>query len=184
MRRLFFGLDLPADIKQRLLGVNAPISGAKWQSLEQLHITLLFLGNVKQDRIAALCDAARNLPVEAFELDVTGLGCFGQPRSPRNLWAGVQPPDPVAALHGALRSRMATLGFAPESRSFRPHITLARFKKQRGSVEGVLDDHGDSAFGHFAVSDVVLFESNQGRGGSIYTVIERFPLPVALIDFP
>lgn len=176
MHRLFFGLDVPADIKQRLLGVNAPIYGAKWQSLDQLHITLLFLGKVEPDRIAALCDAARDLPVEAFELDVIGVGCFGKPWSPRNLWAGVQPPDPVAALHWALRSRMAGLGFAPESRSFRPHITLARFKKQRGSVEGLLDDHGDSAFGHFAVSDVVLFESSQGRGGSIYTVIERFPL--------
>ncbi len=177
MPRLFFGLDIPADIKRRLLRVNRPVAGAKWQSPDQLHITLLFLGSVEQDRIAGLCDAARDLPVEAFGLDVTGLGCFGQPWSPRNLWAGVQPPGPVATLHDTLRARMAGLGFVSESRAFRPHITLARFKKQRGSIEELLDDHGDSAFGHFAVSDVVLFESDQGRRGSVYTVIERFPLP-------
>lgn len=177
MHRLFFGLDIPADIKQRLLGVNAPVSGAKWQSSEQLHITLLFLGNVEHGRIAGLCEAARDLPVEAFELDVAGLGCFGQPRSPRNLWAGVQPPEPVAALHDVLRVRMGYLGFAPETRVFHPHITLARFKKQRGSVAQLLEDYDNAAFGHFAVSDIALFESNQASRGSIYTVIERFPLP-------
>lgn len=176
MSRLFFGLEIPTDIKQRLLGVIAPVSGAKWQRPEQLHITLLFLGDVEQGRIEGLCDVARDLPVEAFELEVTGLGCFGQPRSPRNLWAGVQPPEPVAALNGALKTRMAGLGITPESRPFRPHITLARFKKQRGSVEALLDDHRDSAFGQFAVSEIVLLESSQGRNGSVYSVVERFPL--------
>lgn len=176
MSRLFFGLEIPTDIKQRLLGVIAPVSGAKWQSPEQLHITLLFLGDVEQGRIVGLCDAVRGLPVEAFELEVTGLGCFGQPRSPRNLWAGVQPPEPVAALHGALKTRMAGLGIAPESRPFRPHITLARFKKQRGSVEALLEDHRDSVFGQFAVSEILLLESNQGPSGSVYSVVERFPL--------
>lgn len=176
MSRLFFGLEIPVDIKQRLLKVIAPVPGAKWQSLEQLHITLLFLGDVEQGRVAELCDAVRDIPVEAFELEATGLGCFGQPRSPRNLWAGVQPPEHVRLLHEALKASLAGLRYTPENRPFRPHITLARFRKQRGSVEELLASHSDSAFGYFAVSDIVLFESNQGPSGSVYTVVERFPL--------
>jgi len=79
MRRLFFGLEIPAQIKARLLKARAEVSGAKWQSVEQMHITLLFLGDVEEERLSAVCEAARHISLAPFELSVTGLGCFGQP---------------------------------------------------------------------------------------------------------
>ncbi|AXS84758.1 MULTISPECIES: RNA 2',3'-cyclic phosphodiesterase [Marinobacter] len=176
MPRLFFGLEVPAAIRQRLLEVKAPVSNAKWQSSEQLHITLLFLGRTEEQNVAAVRAAARDIPVAAFELDVVGLGCFGQPRSPRNLWVGVQPAAPVAGLHDALKGRMESLGFTAESRAFRPHITLARFKRPPGSVGNLLAQHGESVFGQFPVNQFALFESKQGSAGSMYSVVERFPL--------
>ncbi|WP_254774406.1 RNA 2',3'-cyclic phosphodiesterase [Marinobacter sp. AC-23] len=124
MRRLFFGLEIPARIKARLLKTTAEMSAAKWQSVEQIHITLLFLGDVEEERLSAVCEAARNIPLAPFELSVTGLGCFGQPCAPRNLWAGVQPTAPVASLHSAIKGQMENLGLTTESRAFRPHITL------------------------------------------------------------
>jgi len=175
MRRLFFGLEIPARIKARLLKTTAEMSAAKWQSVEQIHITLLFLGDVEEERLSAVCEAARNIPLAPFELSVTGLGCFGQPCAPRNLWAGVQPTAPVASLHSAIKGQMENLGLTTESRAFRPHITLARFKRQPGSVQGLLAEYGETAFGSFQVDQFVLFESEQGSGGSVYTVIERFP---------
>jgi 2'-5' RNA ligase len=176
MSRLFFGLEIPAEIKDRLLKVRTEVSGAKWQSAEQMHITLLFLGRVEEARQATVCNAAREIPMANFELDVAGLGCFGQPRSPRNLWVGVQPAASVGGLHNALKDRIGSLGLKTESRAFRPHITLARFKRQPGSIESLLALHGETAFGRFPVNQFVLFESNQGAGGSVYTVVERFPL--------
>jgi len=176
MARLFFGLELPSDIKERLLNVRAKVPGAKWQSAEQLHITLLFLGRVEEDRLEAVIGSAREIRLIPFELEVSGLGCFGQPRRPRNLWAGVQPGAPVAAIHEALGQRMENLGFEAERRSFLPHITLARFKRQPGSVEGLLAEQGASVFGRFAVTEFALFESKPGPAGSVYRVIERFPL--------
>ncbi|MEX2476706.1 RNA 2',3'-cyclic phosphodiesterase [Marinobacter sp.] len=176
MRRLFFGLEVPADIKQRLLRVNAPVPGARWQSPEQLHITLLFLGNVEPERVSQACEVVRTLPAEPFDLNVAGLGCFGQPHNPRHLWAGVQPLESIAALHETLKSSLITLGFSPDNHPFCPHITLARFGKQRGSVRALLDSHHDSVFGHSAVTDFVLFESHRGSKGSVYSVVERFPL--------
>ncbi|PHQ24422.1 RNA 2',3'-cyclic phosphodiesterase [Marinobacter guineae] len=179
MPRLFFGLEIPAEIKDRLLKVRTEVSGAKWQSAEQMHITLLFLGRVEEERQAAVCNAAREIPMEAFELDVVGLGCFGQPRSPRNLWVGVQPAAPVAGLNDALKDRMESLGLATESRAFRPHITLARFRRQSGSVESLLAGHGETTFGRFPVNEFVLFESKQDTGNSVYTVIERYRLSLS-----
>ncbi|SNC75944.1 2'-5' RNA ligase [Marinobacter sp. es.048] len=176
MPRLFFGLELPPEIKDRLLKIRSEVPGAKWQGAEQLHITLLFLGAVSQENLEAVAGSARDIKSEPFLLDVAGVSCFGQPQRPKNLWAGVQPEEPVAALNKTLVARMEKLGFGVERRVFRPHITLARFKRQAGSVEPLLVEYGDFRFGQFQVTEFVLFESKPGRAGSVYSVIERFPL--------
>ena len=176
MPRLFFGLEVPPEIKGRLLKLRSAVPGAKWQSAEQLHITLLFLGPVNQEDLEAVAGSARDIKSEPFRLDVTGVNCFGQPQRPKNLWAGVQPEAPVAGLNKGLLARMEKFGFGPERRVFRPHITLARFKRQAGSVESLLCEYRDSQFGQFQVTEFVLFESKTGSAGSVYSVIERFPL--------
>ncbi|QSP96388.1 RNA 2',3'-cyclic phosphodiesterase [Marinobacter salinisoli] len=176
MPRLFFSIEIPVQIKQRLLQVRAPVAGARWQSAAQLHLTLLFLGPVSDDRVAEVCAEVRALAMPAFDLEVSGIGCFGQPASPRNLWAGVSPCDSLLALQAALKDVLGGLGFEFDQRAFRPHVTLARFKKQRGSVAALLDDHQSTNFGAFPVQEFVLYQSTQGGGGSVYTVLERFAL--------
>lgn len=176
MPRLFFALDIPAPVKKKLLKVAAPIAGAKWQNANQLHLTLLFLGQVDSELLPAIRAALRELPLQRFHLEVREVGCFGQPDTPRNLWAGVSPEAPVTELNDLLKQRLGHLGFQFESRPFRPHITLARFRKQRGSVAGLLAEHRDGFFGDFEVESFVLLESTQGGAGSVYTVVERFPL--------
>lgn len=176
MPRLFFGVEIPPAIKERLLNVQAPVDGAKWQNAEQLHLTLLFLGTLDDDQVSTVCASARGIQQAQFWLAVSGLGCFGQPQKPRNLWAAVAPTEPLSLLHDALMSRIQGPARPSESRAFRPHITLARFKRQAGSVEALLDEHGNAAFGHFPVDEFCLFESSQGPSGSVYSVLERFPL--------
>ena len=176
MPRLFFALEIPAPVKASLLRVSAPVDGAKWQTVEQLHLTLLFLGNVPEEALPDISEALRDLPLAKFQLTVHGVGCFGQPETPRNLWAGVSPEAPVAALHALLKERLGPMGFDFEKRPFRPHITLARFKKHRGSVDALLAAHGQDEFGGFPVDEFVLIESTQGAPGSVYTVAERFHL--------
>ncbi|MBC7191993.1 RNA 2',3'-cyclic phosphodiesterase [Marinobacter sp.] len=174
MPRLFFGLELPSEIKDRLLTVQSAVPGAKWQSAAQLHLTVLFLGNVEEEQVPAVCHSVADIQAEPFSLQVTGLGCFGRPRRPRNLWAGIQPEAPVARLHKALQRRMQKLGFATENRAFHPHITLARFKRESGSVEALLAEQGEHVFGQFPVTEFVLFESQQEPAGSAYSAIRRF----------
>ncbi|WP_100638388.1 RNA 2',3'-cyclic phosphodiesterase [Marinobacter salexigens] len=175
MRRLFFGLDIPAEIKSRLLKVRAEVAGARWQSDEQLHLTLLFLGNLEEERVLAVREAARCVPLIAFELNIAGLGCFGGPRAPRNLWAGVQSQASIALLHSSIKRQMDQLGIATEDRVFHPHITLCRFKRPTGSVESLLEGGKEMDFGSFQVNQFVLFESEKDSGGSVYNRIECFP---------
>ena len=67
-------------------------------------------------------------------------------------------------------------GFEQEKRPFCPHITLARFKRQRGSVAELLESQEQQPIGTFSVCSVVLFESTPGATGSVYQAIERVPL--------
>lgn len=174
--RVFFGLELPAELKARLLQVRTGVMGAQWQSAQQLHLTSLFLGVIEEELLLAVREAARDIALAAFKLNVTGLDCFGEPHAPKILWAGVEPEAPVTSLHGAIKERVESLGIKTERRSYRPHLTLARFKGQRDSVEHLLAEHRETVFGSFAVDEFVLFESQQGPAGSVYRVLERYPL--------
>lgn len=176
MRRVFFGLEIPAEIKDRLLQVRAEVTGASWQSVEQMHLTLLFLGNIEEALLLAAREAARDISLAAFELNIVGLGCFGQPRAPKHLWAGVESEAPVIGLHSAIKNQVERLGIQTERRTFRPHLTLARFNRQPGSVEHLLTEYRETMFGSFQVDEFVLFESQPGPVGSVYRVLERYPL--------
>ena len=176
MPRVFFGVEIPSEVKKRLLKLKTPINGARWQSRNQLHMTLVFIGSVKDEDLDTLSYVASLVSMPAFEVEVTGLGAFGHPEHPRNLWAGVSPEAPVAELYDQLSAQVAAAGFETEHRGFRPHITVSRFRKQAASIVSLLEEHGQDRFGVLPVTEFVLFESAPGAGGSVYTVIERFPL--------
>jgi 2'-5' RNA ligase len=89
---------------------------------EQLHVTLHFLGNVPRARVPELVHGL-GVPFAPFEFDL----------SHPELWHGgitVLAPDvvpaPLLELHGALGEALEQLGMAPETRPYRPHVTLAR----------------------------------------------------------
>lgn len=180
MHRVFFGLEVPLSTKQRLLTVQTEINGARWQSLNQLHLTLAFIGSVEDGALTTLRNAASRVTAPAFELEVQGLGVFGKPERPRNLWAGVSPERPVVELHDRLMNALLQEGFNLEKRRFRPHITVSRFRRNAGPVASLLDSYGSTGFGAMAVTEFVLYESTQGAGGSVYTVLDRFPLITSL----
>lgn len=176
MPRVFFGLELPAEVKTPLLQLQTEVKGARWQQARQLHLTLVFLGQVEAARLPDLSRAAAGVQQPSFALTLRGLGTFGPARHPRNLWAGVVPEEPVAALHRQLSEALERAGFRVEQRSFRPHVTLSRFRRDSGSVQPLLDAHGETVFAGWCVTGFVLFESRPGPEGSVYRVLDRFPL--------
>ena len=176
MPRVFFGLELPDAIKTQLLALQAPVEGAKWQWRGQLHLTLAFIGQVDDKRVADLCRAASRVDITAFDLEVAGLNTFGRPERPRNLWAGIGDKPQLCNLQRQLSGHLASAGFDSGQSTFQPHITVARFRRQAGSVVRLLEQHGNDRFGRCPVTGFVLFQSTQGPAGSVYTVIERFPL--------
>ena len=176
MHRLFVGIDPPPAIKDRLLDLMGGVAGARWQTEAQLHLTLRFIGEVDRHQANDLAAALESLHHPRFELALSGAGAFDRRGRVSALWAGVTPHEPVHVLHKKVDQAVARAGLPPDTRAYLPHITLARFGRDAGTLDGFVDRHGGLSSPPFAVDDFCLYESQLTSDGSVYTIVERYPL--------
>lgn len=189
--RLFIAVDVSAEVTARAARIierlrEAGIEAA-WVTREQMHLTLHFLGDAVDDadlhRICmAIDEAAATVP--PFRIDFGGVGVFPDARRPRVAWVGVR--EAVAELgrlHSALAERLTPLGFPPESRSYRPHLTLGRFRAGRGGaaagadrLAAALEACRDADGGSTNVQRVCLYESRLAREGAEHDRLHAAPL--------
>ncbi|MDO9489230.1 MAG: RNA 2',3'-cyclic phosphodiesterase [Sphingomonadaceae bacterium] len=176
MHRLFVGIDPPEAIKDTLIDLMGGIAGARWQSDEQLHLTLRFIGEVDRHQANDVAAALASLHYPRFELRLHGAGTFDRRGQVNALWAGVTPHDALQGLHKKVDQAVVRAGVPPEPRAYHPHITLARINRDTGPLDGFVAAHAGLSSGTFAVDDFCLYESQLSRDGSIYTIVERYPL--------
>jgi RNA 2',3'-cyclic 3'-phosphodiesterase len=187
--RSFIAIDLPGAIRAalaaeqgRLRAACGPGRAIRWTRPEGLHLTLKFLGEVAVERLPEVTAALESLGAfEPFEVEVGGFGFFPSARRPRVFWVGLDAPPALAGLAARVEAAMASVGFAPEGRPFRPHLTLARFEDQESqpALETALENGAARRFGRFPVDTFFLFESKLKPGGAEHSKRARFPvLPV------
>lgn len=174
--RLFVALRPPHAIRAALIAAMHGISGARWQDDEQLHLTLRFIGEVDRHRAEDIAAALGALHASAVTARIAGVSLFERQGRPHMMWAGVEPYEPIAALHRKVDQLLARVGIAPEPRAFVPHITLARLNRSSGPVAPFLALHSDLASPDFIFGHVTLYESEMGHGGSRYHPVARYPL--------
>jgi 2'-5' RNA ligase len=175
MHRLFLAIRPPEDIRDVLIDVMDDGSDFRWQSDEQLHLTLRFVGEVERPLANDLALAMAGLRSPAFDLRLAGLGTFDH-RSGGAIWAGVEPAEPVRSLAARIERICQSVGLAPERRAFRPHITLARWKGPRSREARAYLDGRALTSPPFAVDRVILYESRLSRHGAHYEEVESFAL--------
>jgi len=146
----------------------------RWIPSGQWHLTLKFLGETQGANVEAVVNAARVVARNTSSFDIT-LGSIGFfPETPDVLWAAVETgEEPLARLARDLESALDPLGFPRESRSFQPHLTLARFKFSLGSLPA---DFPRPWTGGFTAKGLDLMESRLGRNGSTYQCVEKMVL--------
>lgn len=179
MHRLFIGLRPPAPIRAHLLGEMGGVPGARWQSDDQLHVTLRFVGEVDRRVAEDVALALGQVHFPAIEAAIDGVGQFDSRGRPNAIWAGVRPHDALGQLHRKLDQAMVRLGLEPERRAYLPHITLARLNGPANIADRYLADHAGLSSPPFTFTHIYLFESTLGREGPHYDVIERYPLTAA-----
>ncbi len=177
MLRLFIALDLPEDHRHQLYTLRNPSWKARWATPNQFHLTLRFLGPVEEARLPELIQTLARIEAPAFELTPRGLIALPSPARPRVLAAAVDPIPELHTLQAEIERHVVDLGFTPEARPFRPHITLARLKQVPATaVRAFLQRHRNFSLAPFPVQAFYLYESHLHPDGARYEILHRFPL--------
>jgi len=134
----------------------------KWVPMDQLHLTVGFIGNITEEQRQRLMDigAEAAKASRAFDLDLKGVSAFPEPEAGRVVWVGVRRTQDLVRLHEALTERLSVAGFPPEREDFVPHITLGRLRHVRHLVNW-LSPFKRRSFGEFKVTRLSLFSSHQ-----------------------
>jgi RNA 2',3'-cyclic 3'-phosphodiesterase len=194
-RRLFVGVPLPADAAAAVTGVVDSVramglpDGARdvrWVRLDGLHLTLRFLGPTPDALLEPTVSAVERAAAGAaaigmgpIDLELTGAGTFPPGRRPRALWIGIEGgTDALAALAARTEDALVAIGWDPEHRPFRPHLTLAR---SDGVASGqlVADRLADAMADRrirCTIDEMGVFESITGGGPARYVPIARYGL--------
>jgi 2'-5' RNA ligase len=179
--RLFTGISLSAEVSSRLEGVIAELqraARANWAPVENLHITLKFIGSWPEERLGELQEGLRGVNGAGFRVRVSQLGYFPNPHHPHSLFAGVQAGPELAGLAAAVDRAAAAIGIKAEERPYRPHVTLARIKdaSQVRGLRARVAEMDDFEFGGFDGRSFHLYESRTGPRGSVYTKLATYDL--------
>jgi len=175
--RLFAALTLPDGIVARINMMCSGIPGARWVDPENLHITLRFIGEVDESTAEEINFNLSHIEAPAFDLELQGLNTFGQGHKAHALWIGVSPTPELAHLQHKVDTANMRAGQPPEGRKFTPHVTLARLiKPEAGRLQSFIEGNNLFKAGPFTVDQFTLFESQTGKGGSVYTALEDYAL--------
>jgi RNA 2',3'-cyclic 3'-phosphodiesterase len=176
MHRLFVAIRPPRDIRARLLHVMGGVSGARWQSDDQLHLTLRFIGEVEAHVADDVAAALASVHHPCFKIALHRIGSFERRGQSETLRAGVTPHDQLKALHRKVDQACQRAGLPPEGRAYTPHVTLARLKRGSGPLANLMETEGGLTSEPFEVDSFCLYESQLTPEGAVYTVVERYRL--------
>ena len=184
--RSFLAFELPSDIKRTLARVSdeirPSIQGMKWVTVENIHLTVVFTGNIRTEEIKAIGEVIQNVCLKygPFDISLKGMGFFPNRRKPRVLWLGLNGDiNRMSLFRDALQNRLKAFGIKEEKRPFKPHLTLGRFRKP-----GKLDFRFNELMLKYeeltspvcTVHEFVLFKSDLKPGGAVYTKLKAWPL--------
>lgn len=185
--RLFIAVDVPGETivvaKRTIERLRRTGIDARWVEPSRLHLTLWFLGNVPAEEVPAICRAIDRAAASVAPIDLVlrGAGAFPDVSNPRTVWLGVHGGEGgLVALHGALGRELEPLGFLPEERRYRPHVTLGRVRHGDPAATGRLAAElallADLPAGASGIDTVSLVESTRGRDGPDYEALHTADL--------
>lgn len=192
--RAFLAIEIPRAIQLAIWQATSPLRNKlnphiRWTPAENIHLTLKFLGDISPASVDELARVIRTSidSIPAFDIQVGGFGSFPNFKRARILWVGVQAPTELDAVFREVESACARLGFAPEPRSFSPHLTVARVKADTSSADRnkntrLLEAATIDVLGTARVDSAHLFNSELKPTGAVYTKLFSAPLHGVLLS--
>lgn len=179
--RSFVAVDVSEPVLEQvrvlLAGLAKVTPGdVKWVKPELMHLTLAFLGEVDADFIQSTQEQLARVAVKRgpFTGRLSGLGAFPSNMRARVIWLGMdRSAEELCRLQRSVSGALETIGYAPERRPFRAHLTLARFRFPADVTRVVATEFRSD---EFAVDRVLLYRSVLRPSGPTYSRLAEFPL--------
>lgn len=175
--RLFIAAPIPDALQQYLTEqANRYRSDAIRQvPTENLHLTLYFIGNVPASQLAAIQDVTAHIAKQfaPFDLHLEAIEPGPKPRSPRLIWARFKSHDAFAQLSRSLTQALSEE--PPLNREPKPHVTLARFRKDHPAPHTLESFSPDEPI-TLQVDEIAVWHSELGSPHPRYSILQRYPL--------
>lgn len=183
-RRLFIAINLPESIKNKLVDYQRKWADlpVRWTIKPNLHITLVFIGEVGDDEMYEICNLVREVAERhnPFSINLERI-ILGPPNKfPRMFWVEGEKSEEIAKLKNDLEDSLLSSknsGYRKrEARAYRPHLTLGRIKQglwRKLSPWPEIDEKFEFSF---PVETIEVMQSNLKRTGPEYTVLESVSL--------
>jgi 2'-5' RNA ligase len=186
--RVFIAIDIGEEIRKGLAVLQAELqdkadikkSDVKWVNPENIHLTLKFLGEIRDKDTVDVCNIAKDVADrhKSFELDIESVGYFGG-RNARVLWVGIgKGCDNLLELQKDLEQRLDPAGWPAEKRQFSGHLTLCRIRNPNAGVKltQISQDYKEYKLGSFPADSVTVYQSQLIPSGPIYTVLGNYKM--------
>jgi len=184
--RLFVALEIPSAVRENLAGLlkslRAVSPQTRWVRPENLHLTLKFIGEVPETKLAAIRSALAGVRSDqSVTLDFRGLGFFPGEKHPRVFWTGIEASPNLKTLAADIDVATEKAGIPREKRPFSPHLTLARFEPPQlpDKLRTTIQENLAGDFGSLRTSEFHLIESKLKASGAEYTTVESFRFAAA-----
>ena len=182
--RAFIAVNLSQEILERIDQVSNELRSSlkdvpiRWVPIENIHLTLKFLGNVSTANLEILKDILGKVVSNHHECDISvgGIGAFPKPHNPRVIWIGMEVPQELVSLQKNIEIETARLGYSQEHRPFSPHLTFGRVSRNASTqdvhaIADLLETYKVGFLGAARLKTVYLFRSDLKPDGAVYTPI-------------
>jgi len=187
--RAFIAIDLSPEIRRMLEQVTMQLRERmvdvpiRWVPAQNIHLTLMFLGDVSVKNLEMLKKVLQNevSSHHSFEFSVGGVGAFPNNRHARVVWVGVEAPAELLNVQRGIETAVSRLGYAREERPFSAHLTLGRVSRNATSkdihlISDVLESTKVGFLGVAQVDAIHLLKSDLRPAGAVYSRVFSTPL--------
>jgi RNA 2',3'-cyclic 3'-phosphodiesterase len=184
MKRIFIAFKVEAGetFKEILSSLRSGLGkeSIRWINLDNIHITLVFLGNTQESTIDSIISLLREKckETEEFSILIKGCGVFRKNKDPRILWAGIKPSDRLTQLYDSISDGLKQLNIKVEERPYKPHLTIGRVThlQDKELLDTLVKKFQYSEIQTVRVNEVILYESVLYQSGPVYIPLEKFRL--------
>ena len=172
--------DLQKQLQHRAHEKNIIEGTVKWVGVKNIHLTLKFLGELKDVELPEVCNIVKKVAAKynRFNLGFAGVGHFGG-RIARVLWIGSdEGTNELENLQNELEEELANAGWPKEARKFSAHLTLCRIKNSKSGIElvEIIKEYSEFKAGTMTADSMTVYQSQLTSTGPVYAVLGNYKL--------